>query len=100
MLLIYCPYCCEEREEEEFHYGGEAGIVRPKEPAQLSDAEWGDYLFFRKNSRGLHHEMWCHSSGCRRYFTAVRDTVTYEIIETFRMGEVVKCSNRLKEIIS
>ena len=47
MLQIYCPYCREEREEEEFSYSGEAHIVRPLEPDSLSDKEWGDYLFFR-----------------------------------------------------
>ena len=36
MLLIDCPWCG-ERAETEFSYGGEAGIVRPKEPDALSD---------------------------------------------------------------
>ena len=49
MLLIHCPHCREDREEEEFSYGGEAHIVRPLEPEALSDQEWGDYLFFRNN---------------------------------------------------
>ena len=63
MLLIYCPHCQEHREEEEFSYGGEAHITRPFAPESLTDAEWGDYLFFRKNPRGLHHEMWYHGVG-------------------------------------
>ena len=87
MLQIYCPYCCEEREEEEFSYSGEAQVVRPLEPDSLSDKEWGDYLFFRKNPRGLHHEMWYHAMGCGRYFYATRDTVSYEILETYAVGE-------------
>ena len=65
MLQIHCPYCNETREEEEFTYSGEAHITRPLDPDSLSDAEWGDYLFFRKNPRGLHHEMWNHAAGCR-----------------------------------
>ena len=53
MLLIECPWCG-ERAETEFSYGGEAGIVRPKDPDALSDEEWADYLFNRKNPRGAH----------------------------------------------
>jgi len=86
MLLIYCPNCLEHREEEEFIYGGEAHIARPLNPETLSDTQWADYLFFRKNPRGIHHEMWYHATGCRRYFNATRNTVTYEILETYRVG--------------
>ena len=87
MLLIHCPHCREHREEEEFSYGGEAHIVRPLEPEVLNDQEWGDYLFFRTNSRGIHHEMWYHAVGCRRYFYATRNTLSYEILETYKVGE-------------
>lgn len=86
MLKIHCPYCQEDREEEEFHYSGEAHICRPENPEALSDEEWGDYLFFRKNPRGIHHEMWHHSMGCRRYFNVTRNTVTYEILESYPAG--------------
>jgi sarcosine oxidase subunit delta len=75
------------REEEEFSYSGEAHILRPKDPESLTDDQWGDYLFFRTNPRGLHHEMWHHSAGCRRYFNVTRDTRTYLIHETYKIGE-------------
>jgi len=39
MLLINCPWCG-ERNEPEFHHGGEAHIERPKNPDTLSDEEW------------------------------------------------------------
>ncbi|MDH3748519.1 MAG: sarcosine oxidase subunit delta [Gammaproteobacteria bacterium] len=78
MLLISCPYCG-ARAETEFSYGGEAGIERPKDPHALSDAEWADYLFMRKNPRGLHTELWIHAQGCRRWFKVERDTVSYKI---------------------
>jgi len=65
MLKIDCPWCG-LRDESEFSYGGEAHITRPKDPDALSDQEWGDYLFFRKNSKGLHQEQWVHTYGCRR----------------------------------
>ncbi len=86
MLQIYCPCCNETREEEEFSYAGEAHIQRPLEPEALSDEQWGDYLFFRKNIRGNHHEMWYHAAGCRRYFNVTRNTVSYEILETYHIG--------------
>ena len=44
MLLIPCPWCG-EREEAEFHNGGEAHIERPLKPESLSDEEWAEYLF-------------------------------------------------------
>ncbi|MCE8016970.1 sarcosine oxidase subunit delta [Halomonas sp. MCCC 1A17488] len=87
MFHIYCPYCEELREEEEFHPKGEAHIVRPKDPEACSDEEWGDYLFFRDNPRGIHHELWVHAVGCRKFFNVTRNTVTYEILETYKIGE-------------
>ncbi|WP_280561831.1 MULTISPECIES: sarcosine oxidase subunit delta [unclassified Chromohalobacter] len=87
MFHIYCPYCEELREEEEFHPKGQAHIARPEEPDTCSDEEWGDYLFFRDNPRGIHHEMWLHAVGCRKFFNITRNTVSYEILETYKMGE-------------
>lgn len=85
MLLIKCPWCG-DRDESEFSCGGEAGIVRPEDPFALSDAEWADYLFMRKNPRGIHKELWNHSQGCRRWFSATRDTVTYKIASTEKIA--------------
>ncbi len=86
MLLIHCPYCNEARDEVEFSCSGEAHIIRPENPEDLSDQEWGDYLYFRNNLRGIHHEMWYHVAGCRRYFNVTRDTVSYAILESYRIG--------------
>ncbi len=88
MHHIYCPYCEETREEEEYSYTGEAHIERPKDPASISDEAWGDYMFFRSNPRGIHHEMWYHAAGCRRYFNVTRNTQSYQIHETYKMGEL------------
>lgn len=84
MFLIKCPWCG-ERAETEFSYGGEGGISRPLDPDALSDEEWADYLFMRTNSRGSHEELWNHSQGCRRWFGAKRDTVSYKIAATFEL---------------
>ena len=86
MLLIECPWCG-VRDETEFSCAGEAHIVRPLEPEKLSDEEWADYLFMRKNPKGTHREQWLHAAGCRRYFNAERDTVTYRFSATYKIGE-------------
>ena len=86
MLLIECPWCG-LRDETEFSCAGEAHIARPLETDKLSDAQWADYLFMRKNPKGEHREQWLHAAGCRRYFNAVRDTVTYQISATYKIGE-------------
>lgn len=85
MLLITCPWCG-PRAETEFSCGGEAGIVRPKDPDTVSDAEWADYLFMRTNHRGPHREQWWHAHGCRRWFIVRRDTVTYRIDGIEKLG--------------
>ena len=85
MFLIECPWCG-SRAETEFSYGGEAGIVRPADPDALSDTEWADYLFYRKNPRGAHRELWNHAQGCRRWFGVERDTVTYRIERSYTLS--------------
>lgn len=85
MLLIKCPYCG-PRPELEFHHGGEAHIARPEDPDALSDEAWADYLYRRANTKGWHHERWMHAAGCRRWFNAVRHTVSNEILATYEMG--------------
>ena len=82
MLHIFCPHCGELRSEEEFHSSGQAHIPRPLDPNSCTDEEWGDYMFFRDNPRGLHHELWIHAAGCRQYFNA-----THEILETYKIGQ-------------
>ena len=86
MFLIHCPYCDEALPELEFEYAGQAHLDRPEDPAALSDAEWRDYLFTRRNIRGNHAEQWRHSHGCARYFNAVRNTVTDKFLVTYPMG--------------
>lgn len=87
MLLIPCPWCG-ERAEIEFAYGGEAHLVRPPEPGALDDADWADYVFMRSNRKGPMLERWVHAHGCGRWFNAARDTVSYRILSTYRIGEM------------
>ncbi|MBO0741726.1 MAG: sarcosine oxidase subunit delta [Hyphomicrobiaceae bacterium] len=86
MLLIPCPYCG-PRPEIEFRCGGEAHIARPKDPAKVDDAAWGDYLFRRTNPKGVHAERWVHTQGCRRWFNVLRDTLSDRILAAYAAGE-------------
>ncbi|MBT0767380.1 sarcosine oxidase subunit delta [Kineosporia sp. J2-2] len=86
MLLIRCPWCG-DREETEFGYGGQAHVAYPPSAEQLSDDEWAQYLFFRDNPKGPFAERWVHAAGCRRWFNAVRHTVSNEFISVYRPGE-------------
>jgi sarcosine oxidase subunit alpha len=86
MLLITCPWCG-PRDEAEFHYGGQAHVAYPETPSALTDEEWARYLFFRDNTKGPFAERWSHAAGCRRWFNAVRDTSTNEILSVYRSGE-------------
>jgi sarcosine oxidase subunit delta len=86
MLLIDCPFCG-PRPEIEFRHGGEAHIARPADPATLDDAAWADFLYNRTNPKGLHAERWRHVHGCGRFFNALRDTVSDDVIRTYKTGE-------------
>ena len=86
MLRIPCPYCG-PRDETEFHYGGQAHVPYPADPDALDDAAWAEYLFVRDNTRGLFAERWVHALGCRRWFNAIRDTVTYRFHRVYRLDE-------------
>jgi heterotetrameric sarcosine oxidase delta subunit len=79
MLLISCPHCG-PRAEDEFVHGGDAGGVRPADPASLDDAAWTAYLYFRDNPVGAHQEYWFHRFGCRRWLVLRRDTLTHQIL--------------------
>ncbi|MDF1796472.1 MAG: sarcosine oxidase subunit delta [Coxiellaceae bacterium] len=86
MLKIYCPYCEEYREEAEFSYAGQANIKRPDNIDEISDEAFGRYLYFRKNTKGMHYEMWVHTMACRKYFNVVRDTVSYDILSSEKLS--------------
>ena len=86
MFLIDCPYCG-PRDQQEFSCGGEGHIVRPRMPSSLSDDEWADYVFMRKNPKGIQYERWVHSHGCRRWFNVARNTATDRILAVYGATE-------------
>ena len=86
MLEIKCPYCG-KRSQNEFAYGGDATVKRPELNKEVSDHEWDTFVYYRKNPRGDHLELWHHISGCRQWFKAKRNTATHEIIETYELSD-------------
>jgi sarcosine oxidase, subunit delta len=86
MLLIPCPWCG-ARPENEFRYGGEAHVARPARPAELDDAAWAEFLYFRTNPKGVHAERWRHIHGCGWFFNCLRDTVSDKIIASYKSGD-------------
>ena len=85
MLLINCPFCG-PRPEIEFRCGGEAHVRRP-DPAAATDQDQAEYLYYRRNPKGRHHERWYHVHGCGRWFNATRNTVTDRFDNVYRVGE-------------
>ena len=62
-------------------------FAQKEQQGKMTDAEWADYLFLRKNTKGVHLERWVHTKGCRRWFNMARSTVTHEIKAIYKMGE-------------
>lgn len=81
MLILTCPYCGITADETELAPGGEAHLKRFGPDS--TDDDFHDYLFSRKNPRGLHFERWRHSHGCGKWFHAARDTVTLQVFGTY-----------------
>jgi sarcosine oxidase subunit delta len=71
----------------EFHYGGAAHVAYPEDPQSLTDEQWARYVFFRDNPKGPFAERWCHTASCRRWFNAIRDTATHQVLAVYRMDE-------------
>ena len=86
MLLIYCPYCEEERSELEFRQAGDAHIARPTDMTGMTDEEFEAFFFLRDNVKGLTFERWRHLNGCGRFFNAARDTVSDKFLTTYKAG--------------
>jgi heterotetrameric sarcosine oxidase delta subunit len=81
-FLLRCPQCG-PRDVYEFRWGGEQSRRPPPgAPAEI----WTEYLYFRINAAGIQPEWWYHRMGCRRWFLAVRDTVTNGVERTFWPG--------------
>ena len=78
-FLLNCPNCG-ERNVHEFRFGGEA-TSRPGLDGTAD--EWTSYFYNRANVAGVQREWWNHRYGCRKWFLALRDTVSNQVQETF-----------------
>ena len=81
MLKFRCPNCQFVADETELKPGGEAHIARKS--IGVSDEKFSEYLFYRKNPRGVHFERWLHQFGCGKWFIAARCTLTMEVFGTY-----------------
>ncbi|MEO1469371.1 MAG: sarcosine oxidase subunit delta [Pseudomonadota bacterium] len=81
MLMLTCPRCGAECTETELAPGGEAHLRRMGPGS--GDQAFADYLFTRKNPKGVHIERWRHAYGCGKWFHAVRCTTTLEVFATY-----------------
>ena len=86
MQLIECPWCG-PREEAEFHYGGQAHVPYPADPAALSDQEWAQYIFFRDNPKGRSPNGGATATAAAAGSTPLRDTATYRFEAVYRPDE-------------
>ena len=78
-FLLNCPNCG-DRSVMDFRFGGET-LSRPGKEA--SPQERTQYYYFRKNEAGIQQEWWYHKYGCRKWFFAMRDTRTNEVLRTY-----------------
>ena len=76
MQLFTCPFCG-PRDETEFHYGGEAGNLRPDGKDVTAD-RWANYLYMRDNPKGATREIWVHLT-CGEFLVIERDTVHHGV---------------------
>jgi sarcosine oxidase, subunit delta len=86
MQIFSCPFCG-KRPETEFHYGGEAGNLRPQRAGdEVAAQSWASYLYFRANPKGTSREIWAHTA-CGELFVMERDTVTHEVVASAALAE-------------
>ncbi len=56
------------------------------DPATVSDADWGAYVFLENNAAGIIDEWWLHAP-TNFWFIARRNTVTDEVLETMTVDQ-------------
>ena len=82
-FLLKCPNCG-ERSVYEFRFGGE---VNPRPASKATSDDWMKYYYLRQNVAGEQDGWWYHHFGCRKWFVAIRDTVTNHVGKTFWQTE-------------
>ena len=83
-FLLTCPNCG-PRAVDEFSYGGE---VTSRPPSSDDERALFHYLYFRRNTANVQREWWFHSSGCREWFQAERNTTDNTVLQTAYPGQL------------
>lgn len=88
MQIFTCPFCG-DRDEREFHFAGESGKSRPDTTKQITDAQWAEYLYANRNSKGPVREIWMHLP-CSEVFLLTRDSDTMAVAgsQALRKAEI------------
>jgi methylglutamate dehydrogenase subunit B len=81
-FILTCPNCG-ARPVDEFAYGGE---ITSRPSSSEDERALFSYLYFKRNVAGDQREWWFHSSGCREWFLADRDTRDNRVIATALPG--------------
>jgi heterotetrameric sarcosine oxidase delta subunit len=83
-FILSCPNCG-PRAVDEYSYGGEVTVRATSAGDQRGLFH---YLYFRNNTAGDQREWWFHSSGCREWFQAERNTTRNEVLQVARPGQL------------
>jgi len=82
------------RDIHEFVYVGDASLLnRPKWDSEDAEQKFYEYMYLRKNSAGIHQELWFHQQGDRSWLVVSRNTLTHEIIKVDLVSNIVKEKN-------
>jgi len=82
------------RDIHEFVYVGDASLLnRPKWDSEDAEQKFYEYMYLRKNSAGIHQELWFHQQGDRSWLVISRNTLTHEIIKVDLVSNIVKEKN-------
>jgi len=83
-FILSCPNCG-PRAVDEYSYGGEVTV---RATSVDDERALFHYLYFRDNTAGDQREWWFHSSGCREWFQAERNTTRNQVLQVARPGEL------------
>jgi len=82
------------RDIHEFVYVGDASLLnRPKWDSEDAEQKFYEYMYLRKNSAGIHQELWFHQQGDRSWLMVSRNTLTHEIVKVDMVSNIVKEMN-------
>jgi sarcosine oxidase subunit delta len=82
------------RDIHEFVYVGDASLLnRPKWDSEDAEQKFYEYMYLRKNSAGIHQELWFHQQGDRSWLVVSRNTLTHEIVKVDMVSNIVKEMN-------